>query len=201
MAMKLYWVPRTRAFRILWLLEELGHPYELVRLDLSAGAPKDCHLWAVNPMGKVSALEDGETRMAESCAIAVYLADRFPAAGLAPPIGDPQRGAYLHWLMFTATGLEPALVEKMTGLQLPPSAAGWGSFQRVVDVLAARLTPGPYILGEGFSAADVLMATDIHYALHLLKALPPLPAFTDYVARCQDRPAFARARAIEDAAA
>ncbi|WP_341988984.1 glutathione S-transferase family protein [Azorhizobium sp. AG788] len=200
MTVKLYWAPRTRAFRILWLLEETGAPYELARVDISAGAPEGSALRAVNPMGKVPALEDGETKVAESGAIALYLAERFPEAGLAPAVGNPLRGAYLHWLMFTATCLEPAMLQKMTALQLPEVSAGWGSFQRVMDVLEARLSQSPYVLGERFSAVDVLLSTDIHFGINLLKVFPALPIFTDYMARCQARPAFARAQAIEAAA-
>lgn len=200
MAVKLYWAPRTRAFRILWLLEETEAPYELARVDISAGAPAGSALRAVNPMGKVPALEDGETKVAESGAIALYLAERFPEAGLAPAVGDPLRGAYLHWMMFTATCLEPAMLQKMTALQLPEVSAGWGSFQRVMDVLETRLSQSPYVLGTRFSAVDVLLSTDIHFGIHLLKVFPALPAFTEYMARCQARPAFARAQAIETAA-
>lgn len=201
MTLKLYWAPRTRAFRTLWLLEEIGAPYELVRVDITAPAPEGSALRAVNPMGKIPALEDGDTKVAESGAIALYLAERFPEAGLAPAVGDPLRGPYLHWMMFTSTCLEPAMVQKMTAIQLPERSAGWGSFQRVMDVLEARLSQAPYVLGAGFSAVDVSLATDIAFGIHLLKVFPDLPVFTDYMARCQARPAFARAQAIEAAAA
>lgn len=200
MTMKLYWAPRTRAFRILWLLEEIGAPYELVRVDVLAGAPAGSPLRAANPMGKVPALEDGAAKMGESSAIALYLADRFPEAGLAPALSDPLRATYLHWMIFTGTCIEPAMVQKMTALQMPEIAAGWGSTQRVLDVLEARLTEGPYVLGAQFSAADVLLSTGIGYGIHLLKVFPALPVFTDYLARCQARPAYARAQAIEAAA-
>lgn len=200
MTVKLYWAPRTRAFRILWLLEEIGAPYELERVDLAAGAPEGCALRAVNPMGKVPALEDGAAKVAESTAIALYLADRFPDAGLAPGLTDPQRAAYLHWMVFTGTCIEPAMLQKMTALQLPESSAGWGSYQRVLDVLQARLTQEPFVLGAQFSAVDVMLSTDIKFGIHLLKVFPELPVFTDYMARCQARPAYARAQAIEAAA-
>ncbi len=201
MTVKLYWAPRTRAFRTLWLLEEIGAPYELERVDITAPAAEGSALRAVNPMGKVPALEDGGTKVAESGAIALYLAERFPEAGLAPAVGDPLRGAYLHWMMFSSTCLEPAMVQKMTALDLPERSAGWGSFQRVMDVLEARLSQAPYVLGTGFSAVDVSLATDIAFGIHLLKVFPELPVFTDYMARCQARPAFARAQAVEAAAA
>lgn len=196
--MKLFWSPRTRAFRTLWLLEETGAPYELVRVDLNGGdGIDDAELLAANPMGKVPALVDRGIPIAESGAIALYVADRFPEAGLSPPLGDPERGPFLHWMIFVASCVEPALVQKMKGVELPTSAAGWGSFEKVMSVLDARLSTHPFLVGERFTAADTLLATDLGYFIQIFKMLEPRPSFTAYLARCAERPAFVRARAIE----
>jgi glutathione S-transferase len=96
--MQLYWWPKTRSLRALWMLEEVGCPYERVPVNITQGGQKDPAFLAVNPMGKLPALADGEAKLAESAAICAYLADKFPEAGLAPPVGDARRGRYLHWL-------------------------------------------------------------------------------------------------------
>lgn len=199
--MKLYWCPQTRSFRGLWLMEEAGRPYERVLVDIKKGDQNKPAFRAVNPMGKVPALSDGEAKVAESAALCAYVAERVPEAKLAPPVGDPARGRYLHWLFFAAGCIEPAYTQKFTNLTLPESTAGWGSFDRVVDVLEQAVQTGPWLLGERFSAADIMIGADIHFGLTLLKIIPPRPAFTAYVGRCAERPAFQRAQAIEADAA
>lgn len=195
--MRLYWAPRTRSLRALWALEEIGAPYERVRLDLAAGEQRASKFHAVNPMEKVPALEDGPARVAESGAIILYLADKFRDAGLAPAPDAPERGRFLQWLFFSGACVEGALIAKFSGAQLPEVSAGYGSFDRVFNVLEEALTPGPYLLGGKFSAADVLIASDLHFAINIFKILPPRPVFVDYLARCQARPAFSRAGQIE----
>lgn len=201
--MKLYWCPQTRSFRALWLMEEAGRPYERVLVDIRKGGQNTPEFRAVNPMGKVPALADGEAKLAESAALCAYVAERCPEAGLAPSVGDPKRGRYLHWLFFAAGCIEAAYTQKMTGLAVPggTSTAGWGSFERVVDVLEAAVQPGPWLLGERFSAADVMIGSDLHFGITLMKIVPPRPAILAYVARCAERPAWKRATAIEEAAA
>src|SRR5262249_34592954 len=106
--MKLYWAPQPRAGRAVWMMEEAGAPYERVLVDIRSGAQNTPAYHAVNPMEKVPALTDGDAAVAESSAICAYVADRVPEAGLAPPIGDPSRGRYLHWLFFAAGCIEAA---------------------------------------------------------------------------------------------
>ena len=199
--MKLYWCPQTRSFRGLWLMEEAGRPYERVLIDIRKGDQNKPEFRAINPMGKVPALADGEAKVAESAALCAYVAERCSEAKLAPPVGDPARGRYLHWLFFAAGCIEPAYTQKFTKLALAESTAGWGSFDRVVDVLEQAVQPGPWLLGENFSAADIMVGADLHFGLTLLKILPPRPAFLAYVGRCSERPAFKRAMAIEAAGA
>lgn len=196
---KLYWSPRSRSFSAIWLLEETGLPYERVLTDISTGAQKAPDYLAINPMGKVPALSDGDAHLAESGAICAYVAERVPAARLAPPVGDPLRARYLHWMFFSAGCMEPAFLQKMKGIELPKSAAGWGSFDLVMAVVDETLADGPYLLGDTFSAADVMLAMDLWYAINLLKVVTPTPRVAAYVARCTARPAFQRAEAIEAA--
>jgi len=111
-AMKLYWSPQTRAFRAVWMLEEAGVPYERVPIDIRNNGQADPEFRRVNPMTKVPALKDGEAMVAESAAICAYIAERCPQAGLAPAVGDPARGRYLHWLFFAAGCIEPAYTRR-----------------------------------------------------------------------------------------
>lgn len=196
----LYWAPRTRSLRILWLLEEIGRPYERRHVDIRSGAQSSAEYRAVNPMMKVPALTDGPVTVAESGAICAYLADRYPEAGLAPAVDDPCRGDYLRWLFFSAGCVEAAITQIFAKVDIEPSMAGWGSAERVQDVIEAGVAKGPWLLGDTFSAADVALGSDLHFAL-AFKMFEPRPAFTAYVERCHARPAFGRASAIEAAGA
>jgi glutathione S-transferase len=194
--MKLYWSPRSRSFTALWLMEETGQPYERVLTDISTGAQKTPEYLAINPMGKVPALRDGETTIAEAAAICAYVAERYPQANLAPGIGDPRRGKYLQWLFFAPSCIEPAILQAYTKLEIPPMSAAWGSTTQVFDVLEQALEKGPWLLGDSFSAADVAIGAGMHFAIRLFKMVPPRPAFDRYLDRCAARPAFQRAETI-----
>ncbi|HET8728383.1 MAG TPA: glutathione S-transferase family protein [Alphaproteobacteria bacterium] len=195
--MKLYWAPRTRSIRILWMLEETGCAYERVLIDIWSGAQASSEYHAINPMEKMPALVDGDATVAESAAICAYIADRYPAAGLAPSTGDAARGRYLQWLFFSAGCVEPAYMEKVMGWKTQSTRAGWGDFDRVIGVLEDALAQGEWILGDRFSAADVMLGGVLHYGLNILKIVEPRPAIEAYVARCAARPALQRALAIE----
>jgi len=197
--MKLYWAPRTRSLRALWVLEESGAPYERVRLDLSAGEQKSAEYRAINPMAKVPALTDGPVSVAESGAICTYVAEACPDAGLAPPVGDPARGRYLQWLFFSPGCIEPAYLTKSANVTVSPAQAGFGEFDRVFDVLEAAVQPGPWLLGDRFSAADVLIGADLYFGMDIFKMVPERPLLRAYVDRCFARPAFQRAKAIDAA--
>jgi len=194
--MKLYWSPRSRSFTTLWLLEEVGQPYDKVLIDISTGAQKTPEFLAVNPMGKVPALQDGEVRIAETAAICAYVAERAPEAKLAPPPGDPKRGKYLQWLFFGPSCIEPALIQVFTKLEVPTSSAAWGSATQVFDVLEQALEKGPWILGDDFSAADIVIGSGLNFAVRQFKMVPTRPSFDRYLDRCVARPAFQRAEKI-----
>jgi glutathione S-transferase len=191
--MKLYWSPRTRSFTTLWLLEETGQPYERELIDTATGAQKSREYLAINPMGKVPALRDGEATLAEAAAICAYVAERYPGAGLAPPLGDNRRAKYLYWLFFGPSCIEPAMMQLFTKVQVPPSTAGWGDATQVFDVLERALEHGPWLLGDQFTAADVVIGSGLHFAVRRFQMVPPRPAFDRYIDRCVARPAFQRA--------
>jgi glutathione S-transferase len=194
--MQLYWCPRTRSATALWLMEETGQPYERVPIDISTGAQKQADYLAINPMGKVPALRDGEVTLAENAAICAYVAERYPDAKLSPPPGDPLRAKFLYWLFFLPGCIEPAMVQLSTKFEMNPVAAGWGEAQRPFDVLDAALSKGPWLLGENFSAADVAMGSMLNFAVRMFKMVPQRPSFDGYIDRCVARPAFQRAQKI-----
>lgn len=186
-----YHAPHTRSFTIRWLLEELGSPpHELKVLDIKRGDNKKPEYLAINPMGKVPGITHGGVPVTESAAIAIYLADLFPQAGLAPAIGDLDRAPYLRWIIFNQACVEPAVMDfslkRATG---SPGVVGYGSYDMTVDTLAGAVAKGPYILGNRFSAADVVVGAAIRW-LVMFKLLPERPEFVGYVERLTKRPAF-----------
>lgn len=188
-----YHAPNTRSFTIRWLFEELGAPHELKVLNLKKGEHKTPEHLAINPMGKVPAIVHGTTPITEVGAIAIYLADLFPEAGLAPAIGDPERGTYLRWIIFNQSAVEPALCDFALKREPgQPSMMPYGTYGETVDALAGALSKGPYILGERFSAADVVVGSGVRWML-MFKLLPERPEFTSYADRVTSRPAFVRA--------
>jgi glutathione S-transferase len=197
--MKLYWAPRTRSFTALWMMEETGEPYERVLTDINTGAQKTAEYLAINPMGKVPALKDGEATLAEQAAICAYVAERYPGAGLAPSLGDPARAKYLYWLFFAPGCIEPAITQLFTKLEIPARTAGWGDANQVFDVLDKAVASGrPWLLGETFSAADVMIGSELHAMVRLFKMVPSRPSYDRYIDACEQRPAFQRALKLSD---
>ncbi len=200
MSMKLYYTPRSRAFTALWLLEELGQPYELESFALDGDRHKQPDYLALNPMGKVPLVvvshEDGEVPVSETGAIAMYLAERFPESKLAPAVSDAKRAAYLRWMLFSGSVIEPALGEKFFQWEVPARSVSWGCFADMERTLSDALSASPYLLGEEFSAADIVVGASARFGL-LFGAFEKTGPIADYVARLVERPAFKRADAIE----
>jgi glutathione S-transferase len=186
-----YSSPMSRGRIVHWMLEEVGAPYRFEAVNLETGDQKKPEFLAVNPMGKVPAIVHRGTAVTECGAICAYLADAFPAAGLAPPLDSPARGTYYRWLFF-ACAVESAVIDRMLGR--PPGrsgALGYGSYEDAVATLEKAITPGPYVLGARFSAADVYVGSQIGFGM-MVKALEPRPAFQEYAQRLQQRPAYQR---------
>jgi glutathione S-transferase len=193
---KVYWSPRTRSFTALWLMEETGQPYERILTEINTDATATPEYLAINPMGKVPALTDGDVAVAESAAICTYIADRFPDAKLAPPIGDPRRGRYLQWLFFSPGCIEPAIIQVFTKLEVPRATAAWGNSSLVFDVLDQALAKGPWLLGDQFTAADIAIGAGLNFAVRVFKMVPTRPNFDRYLDALAARPAFQRAMVL-----
>jgi glutathione S-transferase len=195
-----YTNPMSRGRIARWMLEEVGQPYDTVLLDYGTTMKAPAYL-AINPMGKVPAIRHGDTVVTEGAAICAYLADAFPDAGLAPPPGNRKRGPYYRWLFFAAGPVEAAVTAKSLGLLAPADKAmmaGYGTFDAVIDALESALSPGPYICGDQFTAADVYVGSQIGWGM-MFGSIEKRPAFADYFGRLGDRPAAKRAREIDDA--
>jgi len=188
-----YHSPNSRSGGTLLLLEELGVPYDLQLVDISSGQQRQPAYLAINPMGKVPALKHGDALVTEQVAIYLYLADLFPEAKLAPPLGDPLRGPYLRWLVFYAACFEPALADRATSHTPAAMMSPYGDFDTMLSTLRGQLAKGPYLLGERVSAADVLWGMALGWATGF-KLVPETPDIADYVARMSARPAAIRAR-------
>jgi glutathione S-transferase len=190
----LYHSPRTRSTGALTLLEELGADYELHLLDQKAGEQRKADYLAINPMGKVPALRHGEAIVTEQVAVYLYLADLYADRGLAPAQGDPLRGPYLRWIAFYGSSFEPALIDRALKREpAPPSMSPYGDYDTMLGTLVAQLGRGYWLLGERFSAADVLWGTALGWTT-MFKLVPELPEVMAYLERVNGRPAFARAR-------
>jgi glutathione S-transferase len=194
----LYHASPSRSSIVRWMLEETGEPYDLHLLKLAEGEQMKPDYLAVNPMGKVPALRHGDAVITEAAAICTYLADEFPHAHLNVPIGDPRRGVYLKWLFFGPACIEPAITDRAFPRVEQPrrSTLGYGDFDTVMDVVAKGLAKGPYLMGEQFTAADVVIGSTLRWGM-MFNLLPKRPEFVDYVQRLEKHPALQRATALD----
>ena len=190
----LYHAAPSRSSVTRWMLEEVGEPYDIHLMSLSRGENRTPGYLAVNPMGKVPALRHGDVVITEAAAICTYLADEFPDAKLNVPIGDPRRGVYLKWLFFGPSCIEPAIMDRAFPRkeEARRSALGYGDVDTVLDVVTQAVAKGPYIMGEQFTAADVVIGSGLRWGM-MFKLLPERPEFTAYVGRLEARPALQRA--------
>ena len=187
----------ARSFRPLWMLEELGVPYELEIVDFRAegGVPESYR--AVQPHKKVPAIVHEGVTITERAAICTYLADAFPAAGLAPAIGDPRRGPYLSWLVYADSVIDPAIAARVNGWKYASNAFSFGSFEDMLAHVEKTLAAHPYIVGDTFTAADTQVGAAVGWATHMFDLFPRTPVFTDYLARIAARPAYQRNLKLE----
>lgn len=195
MTTRLYYAPRTRAFTALWLLEELGQPYELESFAIRDGRHKKDDYLALNPMGKVPLVVHEGVPVSETGAIALYLADRI-GSELAPKMDDALRPAFLRWMFFAGSVTEPAFGEKFFKWDLPASSVAWGSFADMKRTLTDGISPGPWLLGENFSVADIVVGASARFGV-MFGAFDKEGPIADYVSRLSAREAFKRAEVIE----
>ena len=198
MTLQFFYAPRTRAFTTLWLLEELGVEYALESFDISSGRHKQADFLALNPMGKIPVVVHDGTSVAETGAIAIYLSDLFKTNALSPSPSDPKRADYLRWLFFASGVLEPAYGEKFFKWEnIPSSSVAWGSFDQMLKTLTDGIGDGPWLLGDTFSAADVVVGNGMRFG-QMFGVMPKDGALGAYAERLMARDAFKRAQAIED---
>jgi len=168
----LYHAAPSRSSIALWMLEEIGEPYDI----------------------KLVKLSEGDNLKPD------YLADAFPDKKLNVPVGDPRRGPYLKWLFFGPGCFEPAVIDRAAPRKEPPRRAmlGYGDFDTTMNVVAKAVEQGPWILGEQFTAADVVIGANIRWGM-MFKLVPERASFLDYAARIAARPAAQRAEAKDKA--
>jgi glutathione S-transferase len=201
MNLTLFHAPNSRSCAARALLEELGVIYDLHVLNLKKNEQRAPAYLAINPMGKVPAILHGDALVTEQPAIFIYLADLFPEAGLAPAPGGPLRGPYLRWLAFYGSSFEPAITDlAMKREPTPPMMCPYGDYDTMLATLTAQLRAGPYLLGERFSAADVLWGSSLVWAT-MFKLVPELPEIMAYIDRVSSRPAARRAAEADAALA
>jgi glutathione S-transferase len=196
----LYTNPMSRGRIARWMLEEVGQPYKTEVLDYASTLKAPAYL-AINPMGKVPALRHGDAIITETAAICAYLADAFPQSGLAPPPGHRLRAPYYRWLFFTAGPFEAAASNKALGFVVPPERErmmGYGNIGLVLKTLEDVVARSPYLVGDSFTAADLYVGAQIGYGL-MFGTIEKRPAFEQYWQRLGNRPAFLRAKALDDA--
>jgi glutathione S-transferase len=194
MSIVLYHHPFSRAANVVWMLEELGTPYELRFVDLMKGVQKTPEITALNPMGKLPILVDGDAVVTESAAIALYLADRYSYGKLAPRVDDPARATYLRWSLFAPSVIEPGAMAKAAGWTYREGSAGWGSYDAMLAAMERAVGDRDYLLGSEFSMADVIFGGTVRYMIGF-KLIEPKPVLAAYAARLGERPALKRADA------
>ena len=195
-----YTNPKSRGRIVRWMLEETGAPYATEVLEYGTTMKAAPYL-AINPMGKVPAIRHGDTVVTECAAICAYLADAFPQAGLAPPVHSAARGTYYRWLFFAAGPLEAGWTNQALGVVVPPERSamvGYGSFERVLDVLEGAIGAHEYLVDDRFSAADVYVGSQLGFGMQF-GMIDKRPSFARYLAGLEARPAKQRAEQLDGA--
>jgi glutathione S-transferase len=198
MSVVLYHHPFSRAAGTVWMLEEVGVPYELRFVDILAGGQKAADIVALNPMGKLPTLTDGDLVVTENAAIGLYLADRYAPGKLSPALDDPKRGTYLRWSLFSPSVIEPGVAAKAGGWAAKEGQVGWGSYTSMISAMESAVKGRDFILGDTFSMADCIFGGTLRYML-MIKMIEPTPVLTAYAERLGERPALKRADAKNNA--
>ena len=184
--MKLYYNPQSRAVIAKWMLDECGAEYEIVPIDFTKREHKTPEFLEINPAGKLPALVDGDSKIFEGAAICLYLGDKFSQANLAPKIDAPERGRYLSLMVYSTAQLEPAMSDALLNVQTLPQR-GWTEFEAAKDVIESELGNGPYLFGDWFTAADIMIGSMFIWKRMWGKP-PDRPKLEAYVDRLLARP-------------
>ena len=184
--MKLYYNPQSRAVIAKWMLDECDAQYEIVPIDFTKGEHKAPEFLKINPAGKLPALVDGDSKIFEGTAICLYLGDKFPQANLAPKIGSPERGRYLSLMVYSTSQLEPAMGDALLKVESLPQR-GWTDFETAQTVVEGELGKGPYLFGDWFTAADIMIGSMFIWK-RIFGAPPSRPAIEAYVDLLLARP-------------
>jgi glutathione S-transferase len=188
----LYHAPMSRSGSIVWLLEEIGAPYETKIVSIRRGdGSGERDAANPHPHGKVPALVHDGHAVFEIAAITLYLTDLFPQANLGPQVGDPKRGEYLSWLAYRPGVIEPALLMRRFNVPHVHGTMGWAEAAEVEKVLNDHLASRKYFLGDEFSAADITVGGTINF-LMMFKVMNETPVLKEYAQRITDRPAYKR---------
>ncbi|MEL7538595.1 MAG: glutathione S-transferase family protein [Pseudomonadota bacterium] len=194
---RLFWSAQSRASRAVWMLNECDVDYARVPVDLKVEPHSDDpDFLRASPMGKVPALVDGDVVIAESAAICTYLADRYAGGRLAPALDAAERGPYLYWMFYAPAVIEPAMSEKFNNVTPNRGSNGWGDFDTMIATLEAGLADSPWILGNDFSAADVMLGSSTVF-MRMFKVLPDSAVLNAYADRCLARDGYRAALALE----
>lgn len=194
MSIILYHHPYSRASSVIWMLEEVGVDYELRTVDVMKGGQKAPEIVALNPMGKLPTLTDGELVVTEAAAIALYLADRYAYGTLSPKVDDPRRGTYLRWAFFAPSVIEPGATAKMSNWPAKDGQVGWGTYDAMLATMEHAIAGKQFLLGDDFSMADVTFGGTLRYMM-MFKMIESTPTFAAYVERLNARPALQRSDA------
>lgn len=190
----LYHHPFSRAASVIWMLEEVGVPYRLEYVDLAKGEQKSEAILALNPMGKIPILVDGDTIVTEGAAIGIYLADRYALGRLAPALDARERGTYLRACLVPSAVIEPSALARVKGWEVPAANAGYGDYESMLATTDTLVGDGPWVLGESFSMADVILGGTVRYLMRF-NMIPATPRLSAYVERLNGRSAGQRADA------
>lgn len=193
----LFHIGFSRSTTVLWMLEEVGCKYKVHPIDRDSDKRDPSYL-KINPMGKVPALSYDGSVVTEAAAICLYLAETFEEANLNIDVGDQRRGDYLKWLFFAPSCLEPVILERMFKREkIPYGDAGWGDFDRVIEVVSSALSKGPFILGDRFTAADVVVGSQLGWGI-MIEKIPETPEIKRYMSLLNGREARQRTFDMEE---
>lgn len=189
--MKHYYHPMSRAVTTHWMLTELEAEHEQIVVDFPAGENNKPEYRAINPMGKIPALVDGDVIITESAAICAYLADKFPDKGFAPPLNSPQRGRYYRYLFFPGTTLEPMFTFNQLGVKdYSPQSAGFGDMERCIAAVESMTPDNDWALGAAFTTADIVFGGTLDFSITFGLLPSPSDKVAAYVARIKSRDAY-----------